>query len=254
MDELFYKLEKQAVDLSDLEKVVFKFLKSSPETFANETIHQISEIIYVSTATISRTVKKLGFQNFQELKFTIQQYSQTNTKQNNKSLDATNYQTYVIDQIVEAMALLDDIKLETILQTIKEASNIEIYSVGSSLPIGIDLSRKLLSLGKPANALIDWDDLNRKSKIQTDSELAILISLSGETKHIIDFATNLKDSGVPMLGIVGIKESRLEELVDYCIYAPSRMKYHKDADISSRVAIITVLEYLIIKYSEMLEY
>lgn len=252
MDELFYKLEKQASELSELEKVVFKFMKSSPETFVNGTLDQISEITYVSTATISRTIKKLGYKNFQEMKFTFEQQLNNNSKLINRSLDASSYQARIIEQIEETISLLDDSTLETILKIIHKSTNIEVYSVGSSLTLGIDLSRKLLSLGKNTNAYVDWDDLSRKSKIQTASELAILISLSGETKHIIDYATNLRVNGVAMLGIVGTADSRLEDKVDYCIYAPSKMKYYKDADISSRVSMITILEYITIKYSEMI--
>lgn len=252
MDELFYKLEKQASELSELEKVVFKFMKSSPETFVNGTLDQISEITYVSTATISRTIKKLGFKNFQEMKFMLQQEINSHSKRVNQPLDATSYQAHIITQLEETISLLDDSTLEIILKLIHESTTIEIYSVGSSLTVGIDLSRKLLSLGKNANAYVDWDDLSRKSKIQSKSELAILLSLSGETKHIIDYATHLNMNEIPMIGIVGTADSRLEALVDYSIYAPSKMKYYKDADISSRVSMVAVVEYLMLKYSEML--
>lgn len=250
MDELLYKLEKQANELSELEKVVFKFMKSSPETFVNGTLDQISGITYVSTATISRTIKKVGFKNFQELKFVFLQELRNNSKLSNQSLDATSFQNSIIEKIEATFDFLEESNFEVILDQIHKANNIEIYSVGSSLTIGIDLSRKLLSLGKNANAYVDWDDLSRKSKIQKTSELAILISLSGETKHIIEYATNLSENKVTMIGIIGTADSRLEEKVDHCIYAPSIVKYYKEADISSRVAMVAIIEYLTIKYSE----
>ncbi|XJS11040.1 MurR/RpiR family transcriptional regulator [Aerococcaceae bacterium WGS1372] len=253
MDDLFYKIEKQADNLSDLEEVVFRYLRKNPEVFAQATLDDISVILYVSTATISRTIKKLGFQNFQELKFTIQQAMHDNNYKANQSNSIQSYKQKTIEELQKTFDLMDSKVIHQVVEAIYLSRLVEVYSVGASLPIGIDLSRKLLSLGKKANGYVDWDDLLRVCKLQTKSDLAIIISLSGETRHLIEFAEVLKENEVPIVAIVGTADSRIESLATYTLLGSTTMNYYHDADISSRLSLVAIIETLIGSYSNYLQ-
>lgn len=252
MDELFYKIEKQTGNLSELEEVVFRHLRSNPEIFAQATLDEISAILFVSTATISRTIKKLGFKSFQELKFVIQQSLEDTGSQTHSSNRIQVYKDKVMAQLETTFDLMDNEQLDHIIEKIYDSRAVEIYSVGATMPIGIDLCRKFLSLGKKANAFVDWDDLLRASKIQGSDELAIVISLSGETRHLIEFAEKLKEREVPILAIVGTADSKLESFASYTLFGPTTMNYYHDADISSRLSLVAITELVVASYSEFL--
>lgn len=71
MENFINNLEKKAQDFTPLEKEVIKFIKNNPEVVNNITITQFSDLIFVSSATISRTLKKLGFDGFSEFKYKL---------------------------------------------------------------------------------------------------------------------------------------------------------------------------------------
>lgn len=79
--QIFYKrLLKKRETLSLLEKQVLEYILSHPEKVISMSLKQVSEKTFVSTATISRTCKQLGYAGFQELKYTLTQYVQTEKK------------------------------------------------------------------------------------------------------------------------------------------------------------------------------
>ncbi|MBG9988407.1 MurR/RpiR family transcriptional regulator [Aerococcaceae bacterium DSM 111176] len=71
MENFINNLEKKAQDFTTLEKEVIKFIKSDPNVVNNITLTQFADLIFVSSATISRTLKKLGFEGFSEFKYRL---------------------------------------------------------------------------------------------------------------------------------------------------------------------------------------
>ena len=70
MDSLISKLQKKKSTLSNLENQVLEYILANPLEVSESTIEQLADKLFISTATISRTAKHLGFKGFQELKRT----------------------------------------------------------------------------------------------------------------------------------------------------------------------------------------
>ncbi|MEG2503639.1 MAG: hypothetical protein RSB44_02995, partial [Carnobacterium sp.] len=80
--QTFYKrLLQKRETLSLLEKQVLEYILSHPEKIIQMNLSQVSKETFVSTATISRTCKQLGYAGFQELKYTLSQYVKTEKQQ-----------------------------------------------------------------------------------------------------------------------------------------------------------------------------
>lgn len=71
----FKKLIAKRKDLSNLESQVLEYILKYPNKVAELNIDEFSEGIFVSTATVSRTCKKLGFKGYQQLKYSLDQYN-----------------------------------------------------------------------------------------------------------------------------------------------------------------------------------
>lgn len=255
MDSLINKLQKQQANLSNLEKQVFEYILRNPEKIKEMTVEQLANQLFISTATISRTAKRLGFKGFQELKYAITQYSKGERK-NIQVTDLSEYQSVLESierQIAKTITGIRQQSLEEIIRLLEVAETIEIFGVGGSLPNCIDAARKLTFLGKRANARIDWDEQQAMSNNLTDKDLAIIVSNSGETIHIIDYALNLKKRDVPILAIVGTNESHLEKLSTHTLFAVVEMVYFGEIDLSSRASLTVLMDVLLIQLAKKIE-
>lgn len=255
MDSLISKLQKKKSQLSNLENQVLEYILANPKKVAKMTIEGLAEHLFISTATISRTAKHLGFRGFQELKYVIVQYTEQEHRQTNPRVLAkktTSFRGSLIQQISTSFDQLDDDLVKQAVKLIQEANTIEIVGVGGSVTNCIETSRKLMALGKKATARVDWDELRDISKALTSEDLAILVSLSGETIHIIEYATNFVEKKVPIIAIVGANKTTLESMATYTFQAFVEPIYFKDVDLSSRVSLSGILDLILIRYAETL--
>ncbi|MDN6626863.1 MAG: SIS domain-containing protein, partial [Pisciglobus halotolerans] len=131
---------------------------------------------------------------------------------------------------------------------IKSSNHIELFGVGASLPSSIDIARKLTFTGKLASARSDWDELRVVANHLNKDDLAILISHSGETLHLIEYATILKRSEVPFILLVGTSDSYIESLATLTLYGYSESVYYGDIDMSSRFTIYLLMDLVLFNY------
>ncbi|MEC6748937.1 MurR/RpiR family transcriptional regulator [Marinilactibacillus sp. XAAS-LB27] len=253
MDALISKLQKRKSTLSNLENQVLEYILANPKEVSESTIEQLAETLFISTATISRTAKHLGFKGFQELKYAILNYYDVERgEQNTTKLakEATVFGGNISKQIEKSFESLSESQVDEIVSILLQTNTIEVVGVGGSLPACIDVSKKLMALGKKATARTDWDELRAISKSLNKNDLAILVSLSGETIHIIEYATNYMERGVPIIAVVGVSDSTLEKIATYTLKAFVEPVYFQDVDLSSRAALNSILDFILIRMAE----
>lgn len=256
MQSLINKLQKRRVQLSELETQVFDYIVRNPQKIEQMTAEQLAQELFISTATISRTAKHLGFKGFQELKYAIAQYSQVEKGSEGTVTASSDINQLTVSIETQLHATFEQLKkapIAEVVDLIAKSRSIEIMGVGGSLPICIDTARKLTFMGKNASARIDWDELQAVSKSLTPEDLAIIVSNSGETIHVVEYANNLKANKVPFIAIVGTKDSHLEKMATYTLQAIVEMIYEEDVDLSSRVSLLAMLDILLIRVAEKIK-
>ena len=214
MEGFFKKIFPKTKYLSGLEKQVFHFFVENPQILESSTMQEISDRIFISTATISRTCKKMGFNGFQEFKYSFTNY----LKQNHKGMDLTNGIPSVQEQITKykreleySLSIIGKGITDEVINLIINSNRIEFFGVGGSLPLCIEGARKMTFANCIATARSDWDELRVVAQNLNSNDLAIVISFTGETKHIIEYATYLDKNNVPILAIVGSENSHLKK-------------------------------------------
>ncbi|HFU4024843.1 TPA: MurR/RpiR family transcriptional regulator [Streptococcus suis] len=235
--------------MSELERDVWDYIISQREKVIYQSIEDVAMHLHTSTATVSRAVKRLGFAGFSELKFTLKQQSHTSSEIDFQTLDSQMYKGILLQQIRETFDYLSEIDIRNALNFLERSDRIEIFAVGGSFGLGLDLSKKLVGLGKVAQARMDWDDLRLAAKLMRTNDLAIIVSMSGETQQIIEYAEAIRETGGAILSIIGNKSSALEAISDTAIVTKSYFSSKGSADLSSRIGMASVLDYLLLLYS-----
>ncbi|GAB2600568.1 KpsF/GutQ family sugar-phosphate isomerase [Pseudactinotalea suaedae] len=89
-----------------------------------------------------------------------------------------------------------------------------ISGIGKSGHVGAKIAATLASTGTPAQFVHSSEALHGDSGMATPADVAILISNSGETAEVNQFATMLKRWGVPMIAMTRDPSSTLADLCD----------------------------------------
>lgn len=252
MNSLYKKLQYKMDELSRVEKSILEYCLRNIDAVSAMTAEELAKEMFTSQSTISRMAKKLGFKGFQEFKFAIKSYDKQEKSYttSNHSSDFEQRIKNMVQQISNALLSLKEPQIDEIASVINQSETIEFFGVGGSLPVCLAAARKLSFLGKKSNARIDWDELTVTANNLTASDLAIVVSHSGETLGILSYAAKLVKKQVPIVAIVGAPNSTLESMADYMLYTEMSANYYDDIDLSSRLSLNGVLDVLLIQYAE----
>lgn len=254
----FKKLLAKRNSLSSLESQVLEYILQYPNKVIEKNIEEFANEIFVSTATVSRTCKKLGFKGYQQLKYALSQYTIARGKeeQEHSSSRKSNLDRHLSrfkKEINDTLLKINQDKISQVAKLLEKSNFVEFFGVGASYPSCIDAARKLTFAGKISSARNDWDELRAVAKSLTEKDLAIFISHSGETLHLIEYASILNERKVPFILLAGVDDSYLESMAKVTIAAYSESYYYDEIDMSSRFTINLLMDLILFQYLDALQ-
>ncbi len=251
MNILLKKFQKKQALLSPLEQQVLAYIIEHPDEITQSRINDIAEKIYVSTATISRTSQALGYSGFQEMKYALIRHMEDEQRQiYHPSKDLTQLTARVQFELDQTLKAREEDSLETGAQLLADGQRVEFWGVGSSFSCCFEAARKLTFAGRIADAREDWDELRIVANHLTAKDTAVLVSYSGETMLALEYAALLKENNVPIIAVIGTKNSPLEQLASIVFHVEVTNGYYGEIDMSSRIPMHVILELLILRYIE----
>ncbi len=223
-------------EFSGIEHKVFEYVISNIKTVPFMTIRELANAIEVSTTTVLRFVKKSGYQNYNEFKFALKQANLKEAGRENsydfaEAIDCLNKLSlpYYVEKYDEAA------------QYIENTTNIVFLGVGNSGTICHYGARRFTSAGKFAMPINDpylqLRGLNRDT-------LIIVLSVSGETKEIINSVISCKQLGCKIMAITTSERCTLAKLADVSISYYINKNGTKHFDMTSQIPVIGIIENL----------
>lgn len=250
MQSFMKRLVQDRDSLSKLEEQVLDYIIRFPDQIVAFTLTEAANAMFISTATVSRTCKKLGFQGYQDFKLQLQLYLQIDHKVHPSSLSANleyDVKRYKQDMLA-VLERIDEAKLATAAKMIAKANYIEWFGMGHSYPVCWDGSKKLQLLGKKSTAQSDWDNLRSATGNLTRQDMAIFVSYSGETLHMVEFAHLVRERETPIISFVGTADNRIADLSDLVFYTPIENHYINDVDLTFRGPFQLLVDLMLIEY------
>ncbi|WP_318618031.1 MurR/RpiR family transcriptional regulator [Sporosarcina sp. YIM B06819] len=252
MQVFLKRLTQHRERLSRLEIEVLDYILHYPDMVVDLNVDELSKRLFVSTATISRTCQQLGFRGFQDMKYSlskeVSQAKELNDSPNPGVL--LEHMTRVQHEMTSTLQSINEELLTEVAKCIHESTHVEFFGVGNSLPVCIDAARKLMFSGKITSAREDWDELRSVASSLTTNDLAILVSYSGETINMLEYASLLKERNVKMIAITGQQKNRLQQQADLSLQAHVTNYYYGEVDMSSRFPLTMLLDFIILTYLE----
>lgn len=225
--------------LTNKEREAYQFLNTHQQLISYMSLRDIAKQTHISTATILRLITKMGYKSFQEYKFSLKE---------DESVDLS----YDLTEIIKALKHLEDDyyeeKLYEIAGLLKETNAVIFHGIGGSAPIAAYGARKLAEAGLLSFSSSDPFFINASILKQRAD---IFLSISGNTKEILDLATLVskdKENGSFSIAITANLSSDLAKFCDWTIAYPLTIKRDQQFISTSQlvtVAIIEKLTYLI---------
>lgn len=241
------------------EKKIADYILNNFGEILSLSIKQLSEKCGTSEASISRFCRTLNMNNFQSFKMAL---SHEIAGEENEKKKRTLYEKISendnVHQIVEKISLansaaiestsriLDIESMEKAIDAIYMAKKIVIFGVGASAIVGLDAQYKFSRIDIPISMFMDAHMQITMASLMKKGDVAIAISNSGHTKHILEAAKIARKNGAKVIGITQTGEAPLNDLSDILLNTVYVENNFRSGATSSRIAQLTIIDALFI--------
>jgi len=225
------KINSCAGTFTPNEQAIADYIQSFPREVSEISIQELSHRLGMSTASISRFAKKVGFETYLHLKRDLIR-DLTLLRQNDAGEDPVGWDdpeeivpqklVHAISQALgDTMQLNEPEALKKAVDLIVGSQRIYCAALGSSVLAARELALRLLRIRKQC-LFLEGSNYNLQNLALTGPrDLLVAVSYSGETKYIKSAAGMAKKMGMKVLSITSYSHNALAELSDAILYCPS---------------------------------
>lgn len=207
------------------EGAVVKYILENPETILHYSAKDLAKQAFVSAATISRLVKKMGFNSYIDFQLMyakeykhIQNDTLNTLSKNSSLMELTNNLSQVYSLIIdETKKIFNDQTFSRIINYALHADTIDFYANDINYQLIRDTSLKLNSLDFHAQAFNTIFD-HYVSTINPQKAVSFIVSHTGSNQPMIDNALYLKNRGIRVVAITRFPASKLETVCHDTLY------------------------------------
>lgn len=214
-DKLDVIINKNFHNLNDIDLHILKFVKNNILIASDISIKNLANICNVSSATILRTSKKLGFDGFSDFKYFIKRELSHKTKSNH-----TNFLHTLNDDTIQTIKLfVQNENKHEIYNLMQRCSNIYAFSNGYGQSIMLkEFSRCLLNVGIHLIVLSSITEFEIIANSIHKDSLIFIASNSGNMNHFDTIVNNLSLKGIPLVSITNLKTNKLSSSSPFNLY------------------------------------
>ena len=242
-------------NMTDVDKKIADYINENKESISKLSVSELSKKSNVSSASIVRFSRKLGYSGFGELKIEIAKDLTLNSKDysyivKDSDVGINNIVNNITNKSIETIANITKLNelgtIEKAIEKIINSKNVYIFGVGASSLVALDLQQKLLRINKPAITFLDSHTQLMVSSNLNKDDIAISISYSGKSKEVIKSIENAKINGTKCISITKYGENDLTNMCDINLFVPNIENNLREGAISSRIAMLTLIDIIYI--------
>lgn len=238
-------VNKHYRELNENDLCIWDYIRTHRSECEDISIDRLGKYCNVSRSTIMRFAQKLSLKGFGELKVHLKWEEHTHKEQKKYS-----------DRIIRIyINLLKDMQTKDfipIFEMINRADNLFVYGSGAvQASVAKEFKRMFMCSGKFFYNVGANDESDAVTEIITEKDLVVLISLSGESSYMVDFARKMKIKNVPTISITKLKENTLSHLADESLYISTMFtKPSNGIPFEPVTSFFVLIEMLYLKYLE----
>lgn len=233
--------------LTAAEQTVIDYIAENEQLAAELTITDIAERAFVSPATVSRAIRKCGYENLTELRYQI------------ASRDKLPSNLVLVNEILaksyeECIRTLENIRISAIMQVaehIRRANRIFIIGCGITNLVAQEFEFQLQCQGYHVWSLSDSEMLKRMDKLVSPEDVVFIFSVANSTPELALAARLSKQQNAKVVVVCCKAGTPLEEIADIFILGQSSMiapnyQYGSTSRLALQIIMRTIIEYLVV--------
>lgn len=240
-------LNAQYEKFSGNEKDVCYYLTRHFRECSKMTIDEFAACCHVSRSVLVRFAQKIGLSGYSELKARIKIELQE--------------QSTDVDGLLQTMTdsyhkMMDDLNRKSpvrFFEMLYAAKRVFVFGSGSSQARAASEMKRIFLPVKEIIHLYGRDLQDAIQKTAAPEDLVIIISLSGESKQIVELAGALRTRQVPVVSVTGLRNNTLASLAAENLYIHSvRLPMEYGIEYESTTPYFILIEYLFLAYQNYL--
>ncbi len=242
--------------LAPAEQRVARRLLDDPAAAAASSISTLAANCGTSQTTVIRFCRAVGFTGYPALRLALA--AELGRAEGGagaaRSVSSDIRPGDDLDQVVEKIAWadaraveetaqqLDLDALHLVIEAVVSARRIDIYGVGASAFVGLDLQQKLHRIGLVAFAWGDAHVALTSAALLGPGDVAFGISHSGATEDTIAALSQAQANGVTTVALTNFPRSALARMADHVLTTAARETTFRSGATASRLAQLTVVD------------
>lgn len=222
-------------NLSKTDQRIATFILDNRLTVPTMALREIAEGCAISSPTVSRFIKRLGFDDFNDLRLSLarDEGEQTSTTsvigRSTESVSLDRFQEslhYILTcktaELADTVARLDEQTIVHLIERFNQAQTILIAGVGNTRTLADNMAFKLRHLGLPGVSLASASDAIAFIPTMTPQDILVVISSSGLSRRLDRLVGLANDLSIPVAIITSNPQSPLIEQSQYVIMSTQR--------------------------------
>lgn len=241
-------MNKYYSNLNENDKYICKYILNNKNNCYKLSIDEFALKCHISKTTLFRFAKKLSLPGFSELKAKLRWEAE------DKKVSNSDFLLTVTDSYHKVIEDIKNKDCKNIFEKIYNSKRILVYGSGyAQARVASEFKRIFLPLKKNIFNIHGYDMIQPLASLSCSEDFVIIISLSGESKAVIQLIENIRIKQVSALSITRMKNNTLSSLCDENLYInsiPLPENYLLDYEISTPYFIL--IELLFLKYQKYL--
>lgn len=247
-------------ELRPSERRIADLFLAQPGDTAELSIAELARRCETSTTSVVRFCKRLGYDHVRELRNHVlrdaarERFDTAALPEVSGDIDRNDTLADIVAKVslAETLSLADTAKvldtaaLHASVEAVAAASRIDIFGVGASAIVGLDLQRKLTRIGRTA---LEWSDPHAawtSAATLQPGNVAIAVSHTGSTTDTIEFLMLARQTGATTIAITNHAGAPLADQADIVLTTAARETGFRSGALGSRIAQLMVVDCMFI--------
>lgn len=243
--------------LARAEQRVAGIVLADPASIARRSITDVAEAAGTSETTVTRFCKAIGVGGYPDLRIALAADT-ARTSDRDRDLGGDIEPDDDLAQIIEKVAYadakaveetagqLDAEALAAVVDAVARARRIDVYGVGASAFVALDLQQKLHRIGLTCFAWSDTHTALTSAALLRDGDVAIGISHTGATSETVEALREAGRHGAVTAALTNFSRSPITEIAGNVLTTAVRETTYRSGAMASRLGQLTVIDCLFI--------
>ena len=247
--DFFKSTSGRAAGLSEMERELFNYTARNLHLVKNMSIRSFASANFVSTSTVLRYVRKLGFKGWSDFVEAVKETEEESRRIIVPDIiQKENYRDSYLKNIIEAVKVITDEKMERFDQIMNRYPKIYILGMGLSEEVGHYLYRVLKVIGYDAEYPQTDYELNSVVRRIKREDVLLVLSYSGDNARVIGQIEKIFSVSTPtIVSITRADNNIIQNMSDLNFYVFADEVSYDGMDVTSRCGMIAILEVLLYK-------